>query len=287
MLSPLMKDAYHSLKLTPDHVGDIVIGNVLQMSAGHISSRVAQALSGIPMKIPLQVLNRQCSSGIQACSVVFNAIRNGEYDIGLAGGVESMSNGDMGAIFDIEKASSSVLENETATNCLLPMGVISDNICNEFGLNRQKLDQFAVDSHKKALHSQKMGWNKDEILPITVKKDGKEVVVDKDEGARETTLEKLSKLKPSFNRNGLTHAGNSSQLTDGAAIVVLARRSVANQLGLPIMAKFCGFAVEGCKPELMGIGPIYAIPRLLNRMNLNVNDIDVWELNEAFASQCT
>lgn len=257
------------------------------MAAGHISSRVAQALANIPMKIPLQVLNRQCSSGIQACAVVFNAIKNGEYDIGIAGGVESMSTGDMGGIFDLEKASKNVLQNETATNCLLPMGVISDNICSEYKLNRQKLDQFSVDSHNKALKSLKEGWYKDEILPITVNIDGKDVVVDKDDGARETTLESLSKLKPSFNKNGLTTAGNSSQLTDGAAVVVLARRSVAKQLGLTILAKFSGFAVEGCKPELMGIGPIYAIPRLLKRLDLKVEDIDVWELNEAFASQCT
>lgn len=115
--------------------------------------------------------------------------------------------------------------------------------------------------------------------------DGKDVVVNRDDGPRESTLEGLGKLKPSFNRDGVTTAGNSSQTTDGAAVVVLARRSTAQKLGLNVLAKFCGFAVEGCQPELMGIGPIYAIPKLLKRMQLTVDQIDIFELNEAFATQ--
>lgn len=167
-----------------------------------------------------------------------------------------MSNGDMGAIFDIDKASKKVFEEEVAQNVLLPMGHISDLIAKEFNIDRKTCDTFAVRSHQKALHSQKQGWNKDEILPYKLQVDGKTVVVDKDDGARESTVEKLGKLKPSFNRDGVTTAGNSSQMTDGAAVVVLARRSTAKKLGLQVLAKFSGFAVDGCKPELMGIGPI-------------------------------
>jgi len=242
--------------LTPEHTGDIVIGNVLQMACGHVNARVAQALAHIPMDVPLQVLNRQCSSGLQATATVFNSIANGEYDIGIAGGVESMSTGDMGGIFDIDKASKRVFEEEVAQNCLLPMGHISDTIAKTFGIDRNTCDQFSVDSHNKALHAKEMKWAKDEILPIKVTIDGKEKVVDTDEGARKCTVETLGKLKASFNRDGVTTAGNSSQMTDGAAVVVLARRSVAQKLGLPIIGKFLGFNVSGCKPELMGIGPI-------------------------------
>jgi len=167
-----------------------------------------------------------------------------------------MSSGDMGAIFDMEKSTSKIFEVEDARNCLLPMGHISDTIAKEFKISRNTCDEFSVHSHNKALHCLKEGWSKDEILPVKIVVDGKEVIVDKDDGARESTVEKLGKLKPSFNKDGVTTAGNSSQMTDGAAVVVLARRSTAVKLGLPILAKFRGFNVSGCKPELMGIGPI-------------------------------
>lgn len=196
-----------------------------------------------------------------------------------------MSTGDMGAIFDMEKASKKVFDNETAQSCLLPMGHISDTIAKEFKVDRKTCDEFSVNSHKKALNCLEKGWYKDEILPITVKIDGKDHVVDKDDGARVSTFEKLSKLKPSFNRDGVTTAGNSSQMTDGAAVVVLARRSVAEKRGLTIIGKFCGFNVSGCRPEVMGIGPIFAIPNVLKPLGLTVKDIDVFELNEAFSTQ--
>jgi len=121
------------------------------MACGHVSSRVAQALGNISMKIPLQVLNRQCSSGLQACATVFNAINSGEYDLGIAGGVESMSSGDMGGIFDLEKSSKRVLDVEDARNCLLPMGHISDLIAKKFNIDRKSCDSFSVESHRKAL----------------------------------------------------------------------------------------------------------------------------------------
>jgi acetyl-CoA acyltransferase 1 len=151
----------------------------------------------------------------------------------------------------------------------------------------------AVESHAKAYKAQQSGLFDSEIVPVkttVLDKDGKskQVTVTKDDGIRqETTMESLGKLKPAFRKDGTTTAGNSSQVTDGAAAVVLARRSVAEKLGLPILAKFVQYAVKGCPPEIMGIGPAVAIPDLLQKTGLKVSDIDIWEINEAFASQAT
>lgn len=173
------------------------------------------------------------------------------------------------------------------------MGETSENVAQKYGIGRDKQDKMAVESHAKAFKAQQSGLFDSEIVPVkttVLDKEGKsvEVVVTKDDGIRkETTMESLAKLKPAFRKDGTTTAGNSSQVTDGAAAVVLARRSVAEKLGLPILAKFVQYAVKGCPPEIMGIGPAVAIPELLQKTGLKVNDIDIWEINEAFASQAT
>jgi acetyl-CoA acyltransferase 1 len=155
------------------------------------------------------------------------------------------------------------------------------------------LDEFAAESHRRALHAQQNGWFDDEIIPVTTEftdKEGntKTVTVSKDNGIRPgTTAQKLSKLKPSFKKTGISTAGNSSQTTDGAAVVLIARRSVAEQHGLPIVGKFISYAVAGVPPEIMGVGPAYAIPKVLEKAGLKTSDIDVYEVNEAFASQAT
>lgn len=155
------------------------------------------------------------------------------------------------------------------------------------------MDKFAAESHRRALHAQKNGWFDDEIIPVTTEftdKEGntKTVTLSKDNGIRPgTTAEKLARLKPSFKKTGISTAGNSSQTTDGAAVVLIARRSVAEKHGLPIVGKFISYAVAGVPPEIMGVGPAYAIPKVLEKAGLKTTDVDVYEVNEAFASQAT
>jgi acetyl-CoA acyltransferase 1 len=188
--------------------------------------------------------------------------------------------------------SDAVLSTKEAEDCLIPMGITSENVAQDFGISREVQDKFAAQSFQKAAAAQKAGKFRDEILPIKVKivdpKTEKEhqIVVDADDGVRDgVTAESLAKLKPAFTKNGCTHAGNASQISDGAAAVLLARRSVAKRLGLPIVGKYVAAATVGVPPRIMGVGPAYAIPRVLEKTGLTLNDIDFFEINEAFASQ--
>ena len=171
------------------------------------------------------------------------------------------------------------------------MGITSENVASRYGITRTMQDQLAVDSHAKAARSAKEGWSMTEITPYTTKvkdKEGneKEVLVDRDDGFRAgTSLETLAKLKPAFQKGGTTTAGNSSQMTDGAAAVMLTTRAVANKLGAKIRGRFVGYQTAGVPPEVMGIGPAFAIPKALEATGLTIDDIDVFEINEAFASQ--
>ena len=202
-----------------------------------------------------------------------------------------MSSGDMMGAVDPNNLSPQVFEHDKAQKCLMPMGMTSENVAEQFKVTREKQDQMAVESHAKAVKAQKAGLLMKEITPYktTVKdKEGneKEVLVDRDDGMRDgTTMEGLSKLKPAFKKDGTTTAGNSSQVTDGAAAVLLARRDVAKKLGLKIYGRILAFSVAGVPPEIMGIGPAYAIPQCLKKAGLEMKDIDVFEVNEAFASQ--
>jgi len=293
LLVPLIKVTMERTKLDPKLIGDVQVGNALQPGAGGVTSRVAQFLGGLPLEVPVVTVNRQCSSGLQAVANVAAAIRCGIIDVGLAGGVESMSLFSMTEGVDLNKLSPDILDNEMAEHCLLPMGLTSENVAAKYGITRHAQDTMAVESHRRAVAAQKAGLFDEEIVPVTARvKDGKgnvvEVVVTKDEGPRDgTTLKGLSALKPAFKAGGSTTAGNSSQVSDGAAMVLLARRSVATKLGLPILARFRSFAAVGVDPALMGIGPAFAIPEALKMANLTVADIDIFEINEAFASQAT
>jgi acetyl-CoA acyltransferase 1 len=290
IMAPLFKAVIERTRVNPADIGDIQIGNVLQTGSGMISARMAAFLAGIPDSVPVMSINRQCSSGLQACANIAAAITAGQIDCGIGGGVESMSLFDMMASLDITKVSESVFSNEGARNCLIPMGMTSENVADKFGIPREVQDKLAADSHAKAARAQESGLFDSEIVPITVTdpQTGKSLVITKDEGIRKgTTAASLAALGPSFKKGGTTTAGNSSQLTDGGAAVLLARRSFAQAKGLPILAKFVSFAAVGCPPEIMGIGPAVAIPEALKKANMTVNDIDIFEVNEAFASQAT
>jgi len=279
-------------KVDPKKIGDCQIGNVLQPGAGAMTARVGQFLGGMPLEVPVLTINRQCSSGLQAVASIAGSIKGGMIDVGLAGGVESMSMYAMGG-GDASKLSKQIRNNDLAAACLTPMGITSENVAEAYKITREKQDQMAVESHAKALAAQKEGKFDSEIVPVmTVVKDkeGKEtqVTVSKDEGPRAgTTKEGLGKLKAAFKPGGSTTAGNASQVSDGAALVLLARRSAAKELGLPVLARLRSCAVVGVEPKLMGIGPAFAIPAALEKAQLQINDIDIFEINEAFASQAT
>ncbi|MBN3312563.1 THIKB thiolase, partial [Atractosteus spatula] len=288
LLNAVMTAVLRDVGLTPDKVGDVCVGNVLQPGAGAAMARVAQFLSGFPETVPVYTVNRMCSSGLQALFNVAGGIRNGSYDIGLACGVESMSLRSVGNPGDV---SSRLVENEKARDCLIPMGITSENVAERFGVSRQKQDAFALASQQRAARAQKQGLFNQEITPVTtnfVEDDGTQriITVTQDDGIRPgTTLEGLAKLRPAFKEDGCTTAGNASQVSDGAAAVLVARRAKAEELGLPVLGVLRASAVVGVPPDVMGIGPAYAIPAALQKAGLTVKDIDIFEINEAFASQ--
>jgi len=290
LLAAVLKATIEKTKLDPKLVGDIPVGNVLCPGGGAHQARIAMFLAGFPEEVPIHSVNRQCSSGLQAVAYIASAIKNGYIDIGIGCGMESMSNYDMmGSVGEINPKT---FENEKAKACLSSMGETSENVAEKFGITREEQDQMAYESQLKALKAQKEGHFDNEIIPVTTNitnPDGKTetVTISKDDGVRATTLESLKKLKPAFKQGGSTTAGNSSQVTDGAAAVLLMRRSVANRLGYKPLGRIISFAVVGVPPELMGIGPAYAIPEALKKANLTLDDIDIFEINEAFASQAT
>eukprot|EP01062_Namystynia_karyoxenos_P021341 TRINITY_DN18114_c0_g1_i1.p2 TRINITY_DN18114_c0_g1~~TRINITY_DN18114_c0_g1_i1.p2 ORF type:complete len:450 (+),score=193.42 TRINITY_DN18114_c0_g1_i1:95-1351(+) len=291
MLAAALKGAIERAKIDPKLIDDVVVGNVGQDGAGALQARMASILAGIPQESSVMALNRQCSSGLQSIAQVAAALRAGFYEVGIAAGVESMS---MSAKKPPPKVpddmSHRLGEGQLVRDCMTPMGITSENVAQQFGIDRKTQDEFALRSYQRALAAQAAGHFDAEIVPIktTVKdKEGKKqkVTVTKDDGPRPTTLESLQKLKPAFKADGCSHAGNSSQTTDGAAAVVMTKRSTAQRLGLPILGVFRGFSVTGVPPRIMGIGPAFAIPAVLKQTGLGVQDIDIFELNEAFASQ--
>lgn len=292
MLSTVMKKVIEESKIDGSLIEDICVGNCLAPGAGATTSRMAGFLAGIPETAGLSAVNRQCSSGLQAVMNIANSIKGGQIDIGIGAGVENMSNYSFNDALRPDLIPDEVYEHETARDCLLPMGITSENVAEKYGVTREEQDAFAAESQRRACEAQKKGLLPGEVTPITTKiilEDGSEkvVVADKDDGMREgTTVAMLAKLKPAFKKGGSTTAGNSSQLTDGAAAVLLARRSVAEKLGLPIKGRVLSYAVAGVPPNVMGIGPAYAIPAALKKAGLTVEDIDIFEINEAFASQC-
>jgi len=285
LLIPLFKDAVSSLKLNAQDVGDIVIGNVLPKSSqGAAEVRIASLLAKLPKEVPCTTVDRQCSSGLQAVANVAASIKAGFYDLGIAGGVELMSLYPMGT-WD-GKVNEQLFEDELAKGCLMAMGVTSDNVAQKYNISRKKQDEASVISHKRAYEAQKSGKFKEEIVPVTITLEDKKVTVTEDEGIRaDTSLEGLGKLKPVFTPTGTTTAGNSSQVSDGAAVVVLAKRCYAKKHNLPILGSVVSFAAVGVEPDVMGVGPAFAIPEALKKANLTLKDIDLFEINEAFASQ--
>lgn len=266
-------------RIAPGDVDDVCVGNVLLPPVGFAVLRMAQLSAGFPDKCALSTTNRQCASGLQAIANIAGALQADQIKVGIAAGVESMSLHKMPGNLDSKLIDWKITSSREALDCLLPMGITSETVVKEFGLERHVLDAFAVESHAKAAAAREAGKFDTEIVPVNG--------VRQDDGIRpDTTIEVLSRLKPAFiAKGGVTTAGNSSQLTDGAAAVLMMKRREARRRRMPILATWRGFAAVGVQPKIMGIGPLAAIPAVLERTNLKVDDVDVYEINEAFASQ--
>ncbi|KAJ9497075.1 3-ketoacyl-CoA thiolase with broad chain length specificity [Exophiala xenobiotica] len=290
LLALTFKNLLQRSKIDPALVEDIATGCVLAPGGGATEYRAAALVAGFPESTALKSLNRQCSSGLQACVDIANAIKAGMIEIGIGSGVESMSSQyGPGAVTEF----SELLENHMqAANCKVPMGVLSEQMAKDRKISRADQDAFAASSYQKALKAQQDGLFDEEIAPVTVKytdpktEEEKTVTVTKDDGVRPgITAESLGKIRAAFAKDGSIHAGNASQVSDGAAAVLLMKRSTAERLGQPILGKFVSSSVIGVPPLLMGIGPWKAIPVALEKAGINKDEVDIYEINEAFASQ--
>ncbi|CAG8898711.1 unnamed protein product [Penicillium egyptiacum] len=289
LLVSLLTTVRKKSNLDPNLVEDVCVGNVLCPGSAYVA-RSAVLAAGYPVTAAASIANRFCSSGLLAVQNIANQIIAGSIDVGVAVGAESMSkNADGGA----PEMSQRITKHPIASQNSQPMGQTSENVANQFNISREQHDRFAANSFQKAERAQKAGWLKDEIVPVKTQiKDPKtgevrDIVVESDDGIRYgTTPESLSKVRAAFPQwaPSATTGGNASQITDGAAALVLMKRSRALELGQPIVAKFCGATVSGLEPRIMGIGPSLAIPKILNKFNLSKDDIDIFEINEAFSS---
>ncbi len=281
--------------LDPAEVEDVVVGaaNHEGEQGGNVA-RLGVILSKLPVSVAAQSINRFCSSGLQSIAIAATQVASGQTEIAMAGGVDSIS---MGARQQGAKAEKNPILVEQKPEIFMAMGNTAEVVARRYQVTREAQDQFALMSQQRYAAAQASGAIAEEIVPMAVKmkKVNKETgeesivdaVVDRDECNRaDTTLEGLAKLPPAFEENGTVTAGNASQLSDGASMTLLMSAERAAQLGLTPIGIFRGFTVAGCEPDEMGIGPVFAIPRLLERAGLGIDDIDLWELNEAFASQC-
>lgn len=283
-----------SAVLDPARVEDVIVGAARQTGEQSANiARYAVALSRLPVTTPGMTLSRACSSGLNAIAVAANQIASGGCDIAIAGGVESITG--------LERGQSEFEENPRLVGempqFLMPMGETAEIVARRYQVSREQQDKYALQSQLRYAAAAEAGWVDDEIAPMKVqwrredRQTGEikivEGVVSRDECNRpSTTLEGLSGLKPVFDENGSVTAGNASQLSDGASMTLLMSEESAAKLGLTPMAYFRGLSVAGCEPDEMGIGPVFAIPKLLKANGLAIHDIDLVELNEAFASQC-
>ncbi len=290
----VLKEAVNRAKgLKPEEIDDVIIGCAFPEGDQGLNMARALALrAGFPDTVPGQTINRFCSSGLQSIATASYAIMCGEADVIVAGGVECMTfNPTMMGLTPSPNPHMAEHHPEVFTS----MGLTAENVAARFDISREDQDKFALSSHQNAARAIKEGKFKDEILPIParvpdVTPDGKpaykEVVFDTDDGVRfDTSLDALSGLKPVFRSDGVVTAGNSSQTSDGAAAVVVMSRKKAEEKGLRPMAVFKSYAVAGVPPEIMGVGPRYAVPKALKLAGLSLDDIDLIELNEAFAAQ--
>jgi acetyl-CoA acyltransferase len=283
----VVREALLRADVQASHIEDLVLGCAQpEGEQGLNVARVVGELAGLPDDTPAMTINRFCSSGLQAAAIIADRIAVGAIDAGIAGGLESMSLIPMGGT----RPSLNPTAVEKMPDVYIPMGNTAENVARKFEVSRADQDVFAYQSHKKAIDAWTRGDFRAEIVPVPTRvyEDGawRSVTFDRDEGPRaDTSLEKLAALKPAFDPTGTVTAGNASPLNDGAAALVLMGAGRAQDLGKKIRAYFRAFAVAGVPPALMGIGPVPAVRKLLKKTGLAINQIDLFEVNEAFASQ--
>jgi acetyl-CoA acyltransferase len=280
--------------LDPKEIEDVILGCAMpEAEQGMNVARIASIRAGLPVEASAMTINRFCSSGLQSIAIAAQRIMAGQGEVILAGGVESMSLIPMGG----NKISPNPWLMDHYPDTYLGMGLTAENLATKYGISREQADEFSFQSHQKALAAIAAGKFKDEVVPVEVdftSLDGSnggrpkttKAVFDTDEGPRaDTSLDALAKLKPAFHAKGVVTAGNSSQMSDGAAAAVVMSVERARSLGAKPLARFVSFATAGCPPEEMGVGPVFAIPKALKLAGLTLDKIDVIELNEAFATQ--
>jgi acetyl-CoA acyltransferase len=277
--------------LDPGDIDDVIIGCAMPEGAQGLNfARTIALRAGLPVETPGQTVNRFCSSGLQTIAMAAERIIANGADVIIAGGAETMSMVPMTGY----RVNPNPYMVENMPEVYMGMGLTAERVADEYEVSRQAQDEFAVNSHRKAAAAYERGAFSDEIVPLEIEEviagpNGPErttTLFKRDEHLRpDTTLEGLAKLKPVFKQGGSVTAGNSSPLSDGAAAVIVMERSKAEALGLTPILRFVGFNVGGVRPEIMGVGPLMAVPRLLNRVGMGLADIDLIELNEAFASQ--
>ncbi|MGT2755647.1 acetyl-CoA C-acetyltransferase [Streptococcus ovuberis] len=289
----VLKTALEKQSIPPQAIDEVILGHVLSAGQGQNVARQIALAAGLPQTTPAFTVNKVCGSGLKSVQLAAQAILVGDSDLVVAGGIELMS---QAPFLDKQLRFGAKLGHQTLEDSLLTdgltdafdgehMGMTAERIAAQYHFSRDQLDQFALHSQEKALRAQENGRFSDEIVPILVQKGRETILFDTDEHPRETSLEKLAQLRPTFQKEGLLTAGNSSGINDGAAFVILASQEKVEELGLVPLAYIDGWATAGVDPQVMGLGPIPATKKLLQKLNKTVNDVDLFELNEAFASQ--
>ncbi|HDC6212375.1 TPA: acetyl-CoA C-acetyltransferase [Staphylococcus aureus] len=281
--------------LNPSEINEVIIGNVLQAGQGQNPARIAAMKGGLPETVPAFTVNKVCGSGLKSIQLAYQSIVTGENDIVLAGGMENMSQSPMlvnNSRFGFKMGHQSMVDSmvyDGLTDVFnqYHMGITAENLVEQYGISREEQDTFAVNSQQKAVRAQQNGEFGSEIVPVSIpQRKGGPIVVTKDEGVRENvSVEKLSRLRPAFKKDGTVTAGNASGINDGAAMMLVMSEDKAKELNIEPLAVFDGFGSHGVDPSIMGIAPVGAVEKALKRSKKELSDIDVFELNEAFAAQ--
>ncbi|HDZ5753075.1 TPA: acetyl-CoA C-acetyltransferase [Staphylococcus aureus] len=281
--------------LNPSEIDEVIIGNVLQAGQGQNPARIAAMKGGLPETVPAFTVNKVCGSGLKSIQLAYQSIVTGENDIVLAGGMENMSQSPMlvnNSRFGFKMGHQSMVDSmvyDGLTDVFnqYHMGITAENLVEQYGISREEQDTFAVNSQHKALRAQQNGEFDSEIVPVSIpQRKGEPIVVTKDEGVRENvSVEKLSRLRPAFKKDGTVTAGNASGINDGAAMMLVMSEDKAKELNIEPLAVLDGFGSHGVDPSIMGIAPVGAVEKALKRSKKELSDIDVFELNEAFAAQ--
>ena len=290
----VIKEALKRAGVSPDQVDEVYMGNVIQAGNGQNPARQAAVYAGIPNEVPATTINVLCGSGLHCVNLAAKLIAAGDADIIVVGGMENMTmapymlrNGRYGY-----RMGNATIEDAMIKDGLTDafhnyhMGITAENICEQWGLTREELDEFAAWSQNKCEKAMAEGKFKDEIVPVEVKKKKETILVDTDEGPRKgITKEGLAKLRPAFKKDGMVTAGNASGINDGAAALIVMSEEKAKELGVTPMATWIGGELAGCDPAIMGIGPVYSTRKVMKKLGMEIGDFDLIEANEAFAAQ--